>query len=96
MLLRERIGLSFQRIKANPDKAIVIAKKEFPALDSVVVETAVRRMIADSVHPTTVAITPEAFKTAMGVRVYLRNFKAMPEFGKVIDDKYGKTAAQLK
>src|ERR1700677_5157458 len=46
-------------------KTVEIAKKEFPTLDPVVVEAAVKRMLADGVYPPSVDISANALKVAM-------------------------------
>ena len=49
----------------NEAKTVEIAKKEFPTLDPVVVEAAVKRMLADGVYPPSVDITAEAMKVSL-------------------------------
>jgi NitT/TauT family transport system substrate-binding protein len=67
-------------IKANPDKAVEIAKKEFPQLDPSVVEAATRRMIAEKVYPESVDITPDALKTSLNTQIFLGNLKEQPDY----------------
>ena len=71
-------------MQTNPAGAVAIAKKEFPKLDPVVVEAAVKRMLAEDVYPKTVETTPDALKTAMQTQINLGNLKAQPEYSSFI------------
>ncbi len=57
-------------------KTVEIAKKEFPTLDPVVVEAAVKRMLADGVYPPSVDITADALKVSMDTQIALGNLAA--------------------
>ena len=54
--------MAIRFMNANEAKTVEIAKKEFPTLDPVVVEAAVKRMLGDGVYPTSVDITADALK----------------------------------
>jgi len=80
----------------NEAKTVEIAKKEFPTLDPAVVEAAVRRMLADSVYPTNVDITPEALKVAMDTQIALGNLASQPDYKSFVVKKYIDQAMTLK
>lgn len=88
--------LAMRYITGDPAGAIAVAKSEFPNLDPVVVENAVKRMIAGDVYPKSVATTPAAFDTAMKTQVYLGNLKAIPPFDKVFNTVYADKAIAMK
>jgi NitT/TauT family transport system substrate-binding protein len=83
-------------IRSDPAGAIAIAKKEFPTLDPVVVEAAVKRMIEDNVYPPTVDITPAALKVSMDTQIALGNLSAQPVYDKFIATAYIKKALDGK
>lgn len=83
-------------ITANPDETVEIAKKEFPNLDPVVVEAAVKRMIAEKVYPSSVDITAEALKTGMDTQIALGNLAAQPDYSTFVVKKYIDPALAMK
>ena len=72
----------------NEAKTVEIAKREFPTLDPAVVEAAVKSMLADSVYPSSVDITPEALKVAMDTQIALGNLASKPEYKSFVVRKY--------
>src|SRR3981189_3745708 len=62
----------------NETKTVEIAKKEFPNLDPVVVEAAVKRMLGDGVYPPSVDITADALKVSMDTQIALGNPARQP------------------
>ena len=80
----------------NEAKTVEIAKKEFPTLDPVVVEAAVKRMLADGVYPPSVDITPEALKVSMDTQIALGNLAGQPDYGAFVVRKYIEPALSMK
>lgn len=72
--------LAMRFMQKNEAKTVEIAKKEFPTLDPVVVEAAVKRMLADGVYPPSVDITPDALKVGMQTQIALGNLAAQPDY----------------
>jgi NitT/TauT family transport system substrate-binding protein len=87
---------ALRSIRTDPAGAIAIAKKEFPTLDPVVVENAVKRMIADKVYPPSVDITPASLKVSMDTQIALGNLAAQPVYEKFIVNSYIKNALVMK
>jgi NitT/TauT family transport system substrate-binding protein len=87
---------ALRSIRADPAGAVAIAKKEFPTLDPVVVENAVKRMIEDNVYPPSVDITPAALKVSMDTQIALGNLGAQPVYDKFIITSYIKKALSMK
>ena len=87
---------ALRSIRTDPAGAIAIAKKEFPTLDPVVVENAVKRMIEDKVYPPSVEITAPALKVAMDTQIALGNLAAQPVYEKFIVGLYIKNALAMK
>ncbi len=87
--------LALRFMTKHPDQTVAIAKKEFPTLDPVVVESAVRRMIAENVYPTSVQTTPEALKVSMDTQIALGNLKEQPDYTKFVVQDYVKKALLL-
>jgi NitT/TauT family transport system substrate-binding protein len=87
---------ALRAIRADPAGAVAIAKKEFPTLDPVVVESAVKRMIEDNVYPPSVDITPAALKVSMDTQIALGNLTAQPVYDKFIVGAYIKKALTMK
>jgi NitT/TauT family transport system substrate-binding protein len=83
-------------IPANEARTIEIAKAEFPNLDPVVVEAAVKRMIADSVYPTSVDISADALKIAMNTQIALGNLTAQPDYATFVDKTFISPAMAMK
>jgi NitT/TauT family transport system substrate-binding protein len=87
---------ALRSMRADPAGAIAIAKKEFPTLDSAVVEAAVKRMMEDNVYPASVDITPAALKVSMDTQISLGNLAAQPVYDKFIATSYIKKALETK
>jgi NitT/TauT family transport system substrate-binding protein len=77
-------------------KTVEIAKKEFPTLDPVVVEAAVKRMIADGVYPPSVDITADALKVSMDTQIALGNLAAQPDYKTFVSKKFIEPAQAIK
>ena len=67
-------------MQADPAKAVAVAKREFPSLDPMVVESAVKRMSAERVYPTSVDISPEALTLGLDTQIALGNLAAQPDY----------------
>src|ERR1700750_1803236 len=80
----------------NEAKTVEIARKEFPTLDPVVVEAAVKRMLADGVYPTSVDITAEALKVSMDTQIALGNLSAQPDYKAFVVKKFIEPALAMK
>src|SRR4030081_309580 len=80
----------------NEAKTVEIAKKEFPTLDPVVVEAAVKRMLADGVYPPSVCITPDALKVSMDTQIALGNLASQPEYKAFVVKKFIEPALAMK
>jgi NitT/TauT family transport system substrate-binding protein len=80
----------------NEAKTVEIAKKEFPTLDPVVVEAAVKRMLNDGVYPPSVDITPEALKVSMDTQIALGNLAAQPDYKSFVVKKFFEPALAMK
>jgi NitT/TauT family transport system substrate-binding protein len=78
------------------NEAKTIEKKEFPTLDPVVVEAAVKRMLADGVYPPSVDITPEALKVSMDTQIALGNLAAQPDYKAFVVKKFIEPALTMK
>lgn len=77
-------------------KTVQIAKKEFPTLDPVVVEAAVKRMLADGVYPPSVDITADALKVSMDTQIALGNLASQPDYGAFVVKKFIEPALAMK
>ncbi len=77
-------------------KTVEIAKKEFPTLDPVVVEAAVKRMLADGVYPPSVDITPDALKVSMDTQIALGNLAGQPDYKAFVVRKFIEPALAIK
>jgi NitT/TauT family transport system substrate-binding protein len=80
----------------NEAKTVEIAKKEFPTLDPVVVEAAVKRMLGDGVYPPSVDITPEALKVSMDTQIALGNLASQPDYKAFVVKKFIEGAVAMK
>jgi NitT/TauT family transport system substrate-binding protein len=80
----------------NEAKTVEVAKKEFPTLDPVVVEAAVKRMLADGVYPPSVDITADALKVSMDTQIALGNLAAQPDYKTFVVKKYIEPAVAMK
>jgi NitT/TauT family transport system substrate-binding protein len=87
---------ALRSIHTDPAAAVAIAKKEFPTLDPVVIEQAVKRMIDDKVYPLSADITPAALKVSMDTQIALGNLAAQPVYEKFINTAYIKKALTMK
>jgi NitT/TauT family transport system substrate-binding protein len=77
-------------------KTVEIAKKEFPTLDPVVVEAAVKRMLADGVYPPSVDISADALKVAMDTQIALGNLVSQPDYKAFVVKKFIEPAVAMK
>ncbi len=75
---------ALQFMRSHPEETAAIAKKEFPTIDPVIVEAAVKRMLDEKVYATTVAISPDAFRIAMETQISLGNLKSQPVYDQLI------------
>lgn len=80
----------------NEAKTVEIAQKEFPTLDPVVVEAAVKRMLADGVYPPSVDITPDALKVSMDTQIALGNLPSQPDYKSFVVRKFIEPALAMK
>lgn len=80
----------------NEARTVQIAQKEFPTLDPLVVEAAVKRMIGDGVYPSSVDITADALKISMDTQIALGNLAAQPDYKAFVVKKYIEPALALK
>jgi NitT/TauT family transport system substrate-binding protein len=80
----------------NEARTVEIAKKEFPTLDPVVVEAAVKRMLADGVYPPSVDITADALKVAMDTQIALGNLASQPDYKTFVVKKFIEPALAMK
>ncbi|MBC7437775.1 MAG: ABC transporter substrate-binding protein [Bdellovibrionales bacterium] len=87
---------ALRSIHSDPAGAVAVAKKEFPTLDPVVIEQAVKRMIDDKVYPLNSDITPAALKVSMDTQIALGNLAAQPVYEKFINTTYIKKAVAMK
>jgi NitT/TauT family transport system substrate-binding protein len=77
-------------------KTVEIAKKEFPTLDPMVVEAAVKRMLADGVYPPSVDISADALKVAMDTQIALGNLASQPDYKAFVVKKFIEPAVAMK
>jgi NitT/TauT family transport system substrate-binding protein len=80
----------------NEARTVEIAKKEFPTLDPVVVEAAVKRMLADGVYPPSVDISADALKVSMATQIALGNLAAQPDYTSFVVKKFIEPALVMK
>ncbi len=88
--------LAMRFMTKNEARTVEIAKKEFPTLDPVVVEAAVKRMLSDGVYPPSVDITPEALKVSMDTQIALGNLAAQPDYKSFVVKKFIEPALAMK
>jgi NitT/TauT family transport system substrate-binding protein len=81
---------------SNEARTVEIAQKEFPTLDPVVVEAAVKRMLSDGVYPPSVDITPEALKVAMDTQIAIGNLATQPDYKTFVVKKFIDPALAMK
>ena len=77
-------------------RTVAIAQKEFPMLDPAVIESAVKRMIADGVYPPSVDISAPSLKVSMETQIALGNLSAQPDYDKFVVKKYIVPALAMK
>src|ERR1700676_1330215 len=80
----------------NEARTVEIAKKELPTLDPVVVEAAVKRMLADGVYPPSVDIAADALKISMDTQIALGNLAAQPDYKAFVVKKFIEPALAMK
>src|ERR1700716_3001290 len=80
----------------NEARTAEIAKKEFPTLDPVVVEAAVKRMLSDGVYPPSVDITADALKVSMDTQIALGNPASQPDYKAFVVKKFIEPALAIK
>src|ERR1700704_284490 len=88
--------MAMRFMAANEAKTVEIAQKEFPTLDPLVVESAVKRMLADSVYPPSVDITAEALKVAMDTQIAWGNLPSQPDYKTFVVKKFIEPAVAMK
>jgi NitT/TauT family transport system substrate-binding protein len=81
---------------SNEARTVEIAQKEFPTLDPVVVEAAVKRMLSDGVYPPSVDVTPEALKVAMDTQIAIGNLATQPDYKTFVVKKFIDPALAMK
>ena len=80
----------------NEARTIDIARKEFPTLDPVVVEAAVKRMLGDGVYPPSVDITADALRVSMDTQIALGNLAAQPDYKSFVVKTFIDKAVAMK
>src|SRR5246500_5983315 len=88
--------MAMRFMSKNEANTVEIAKKEFPTLDPVVVEAAVKRMLADGVYPLSVDITADALKVSMDTQIALGNLASQPDYKTFVVKKYIEPALAMK
>ncbi|MBB5496442.1 ABC transporter substrate-binding protein [Paraburkholderia sp. MM5384-R2] len=83
-------------MQGHPAETAAIARKEFPTLDPVVVDAAVKRMLDEGVYPKNVGITPKALTVAMDTQIALGNLKQQPSYDRFIVQSYIQPALAAK
>jgi NitT/TauT family transport system substrate-binding protein len=89
-------GMEMRFMAKNEAKTVEIAKKEFPTLDPVVVEAAVKRMLGDGVYPPSVDITADALKVSMDTQIALGNLASQPDYKTFVVKKFIEPALAMK
>jgi len=80
----------------NEARTLAIARQEFPTLDPVVVDAAVKRMLGDGVYPKSVDITADALKVSMDTQIALGNLAAQPDYETFVVKKFIDPALAMK
>ncbi|KAA0073918.1 ABC transporter substrate-binding protein [Tardiphaga sp. P9-11] len=88
--------MAMRFMKKDPAKTVMIAQKEFPTLDPAVIESAVKRMLADGVYPDSVDISAPSLKISMDTQIALGNLAAQPDYDKFVVKKYIEPALAMK
>lgn len=82
------INESLKLIHEDPEKAKEVARKEFPELNGEEVDKAVERMIKSNVYPKHVAITEEAFTTAIDMQKFVGNMKNDMRYEDIVNTEF--------
>jgi NitT/TauT family transport system substrate-binding protein len=90
------LEMAMRFMPANEARTIEIAKSEFPNLDPAVVESAVKRMIAEDVYPKSVDISADALKVSMATQIALGNLSAQPNYETFVDKTFITPALAMK
>jgi NitT/TauT family transport system substrate-binding protein len=88
--------MAMRFMKKDPAKTVMIAQKEFPTLDPAVIESAVKRMLADGVYPDSVDISAPSLKISMDTQIALGNLATQPDYDKFVVKKYIEPALAMK
>jgi len=80
----------------NEPRTLAIARQEFPTLDPIVVDAAVKRMLGDGVYPRSVDITADALKVSMDTQIALGNLAAQPDYETFVVKKFIDPALAMK
>jgi NitT/TauT family transport system substrate-binding protein len=88
--------MAMRLMAKNEARTVEIAKKEFPTLDPQVVESAVKRMLADGVYPKSVDITADALRVGLDTQIALGNLVAQPDYKTFVVKKYIEPALKIK
>jgi NitT/TauT family transport system substrate-binding protein len=88
--------MAMRFMKKDPAKTVAIAQKEFPTLDPMVIEAAVKRMLADGVYPDSVDISAPSLKISMDTQIALGNLAAQPDYNTFVVRKYIEPALAMK
>ena len=83
-------------MQKDPGEAVAVARKEFPTLDAAVVESAVKRMLADHVYPEGVDIAPPALTLALDTQIALGNLASQPDYKAFVVKKFIEPALAMK
>ena len=88
--------MAMRFMKKDPARTVAIAQKEFPTLDPAVIESAVKRMLADGVYPPSADISAPSLKVSMDSQIALGNLAAQPDYDKFVVKKYITPALAMK
>ncbi|MET0971664.1 MAG: ABC transporter substrate-binding protein [Tardiphaga sp.] len=88
--------MAMRFMKKDPAKTVAIAQKEFPTMEPAVIESAVKRMLADGVYPDSVDISAPSLKISMDTQIALGNLAAQPDSDKFVVRKYIVPALAMK
>jgi len=88
--------MAMRFMASNEARTVDIARKEFPTLDPVVVEAAVKRMLGDGVYPPSVDITADALKVSMDTQIALGNLAAQPDYKSFVVKTFIDKAVAMK
>jgi NitT/TauT family transport system substrate-binding protein len=89
------IQLALNFIQDHPEQTLAVARKEFPGMTLAVLQGAAKNMLEGDVYPRTVAITPDAFKTAMETQLTLGNLEIAPDYTTFVVPTYWDQALNL-